>query len=316
VTINMRAKRSTDERAGHEPQGWDALVTGWKGAIDTVQRRHFGASLGLLAAAAAGSAPALAQAPSADNGESTWARIQRTKVIRTGVIAGEEPGFHKDPVSGEWSGSQLSFVRNIASTLGCQLELLETTYGNSVLDLQANKIDLALALQATPARSIVINFTRPIYFTQLVAVLRKGVEAKTWNDINKSSVRIAVDRGSISETIARHFAPEAQLALVADRNASTMEVTSGHADLLITSPLSAILAVKRNPQIGSIFTPQPPVRLGVYFGVRYEPNDRWVQFLNAWGEYNQQVGQIRAWVMESLSLFGLTPADVPDTVQF
>jgi polar amino acid transport system substrate-binding protein len=281
-----------------------------------VHRRNFGAGLGLLAAATAAASPAMAQAPTSSDTESTWGRIMRTKTIRTGVIAGEEPGFHKDAVTGEWSGSQLSFVRNIASTLGCQLELLETTYGNSVLDLQANKIDLALALQATPARSMVINFTRPIYYTQLVAVLRKGVEAKTWNDINKSTVRIAVDRGSISETIARHFAPEAQLALVADRNASTMEVTSGHADLLITSPLSAILAVKRNPQIGSIFTPQPPVRLGVYIGVRYEPNDRWVQFLNAWGEYNQQVGQIRAWVMDSLSLFGLTPADVPDTVQF
>ncbi len=120
----------------------------------------------------------------------------RTKIIRTGVIAGEEPGFHKDAVTGEWSGSQLSFVRNIASTLGCQLELLETTYGNSVLDLQANKIDLALALQATPARSMVINFTRPIYYTQLVAILRKGVEAKTWSDINKSTVRIAVGTSS------------------------------------------------------------------------------------------------------------------------
>ena len=129
-------------------------------------------------------------------------------------------------------------------------------------------------------------------------------------------MRIAVDRGSISETIARHFAPRAQLVAVPDRNAANMEVTAGHADLLITSPLSAILAVKRNPQIGSILTPQPPVRLGVYFGVRYEPNERWIQFLNAWGEYNQQIGQVRAWVMESLALFDLKPEDVPDTVQF
>jgi polar amino acid transport system substrate-binding protein len=280
-----------------------------------VNRRSFSAGLGLLAAAATASSAA-AQSPPPSDAESTWDRIMRTRTIRTGVIAGEEPGFHKDMATGEWSGSQLSFVRDIATTLDCKLELLETTYGNSVLDLQAGKIDLALALQATPKRSMVINFTRPIYFTQLVAVLRNGMVAKTWGDINKPSVRIAVDRGSISETIARHFAPEAQLALLADRNASNMEVTAGHADLLITSPLSAILAVKRNPQIGSIFTPQPPVRLGVYFGVRYEPSDRWVQFLNAWGEYNQQVGQIRAWVMASLALFDIKPSDVPDTVQF
>lgn len=285
----------------------------------TVNRRNFSAGFGLLAASGAASAsivPAQAQAPQSGDAESTWDRVMRTKTIRIGVIAGEEPGFHKDVATGEWSGSQISFARDIAATLDCKLEMLETTYGNSVLDLQANKIDIAFALQATPKRSIVINFTRPVYYTQLVAVLRKGVEAKTWGDIDKPSVKIAVDRGSISETIARHFAPRAQLISVADRNAANMEVTSGHADLLITSPLSAILAVKRNPQIGSIFTPQPPVRMGVYFGVRYEPNQRWIQFLNAWGEYNQQVGQIRAWIMESLSFFDIKPEDVPDTVQF
>jgi polar amino acid transport system substrate-binding protein len=277
-----------------------------------MNRRHLAAGIGLLAAAAASPA----QAQTASDAESTWDRIMRTKTIRTGVIAGEEPGFHKDMASGEWSGSQVAFARDIAATLDCKLELLETTYGNSVLDLQAGKIDFAMALQATPKRSMVINFTRPIYYTQLVAVLRRGVELHSWAEIDKPGVRIAVDRGSISETIARHFAPRAQIIDVADRNASNMEVTSGHADMLITSPLSAIRAVKLNPQIGSIFTPQPPVRLGVYFGVRYEASERWVQFLNAWGEYNQQVGQIRAWVMESLALSGLTEADVPDTVQF
>ena len=278
-----------------------------------MHRRDLAAGIGLLAAAGAASS---ASAQTADAGESTWERINRTKIIRIGVIAGEEPGFHKDVATGEWSGSQLSFARDIADVLGCKLELLETTYGNSVLDLQANKIDIAFALQATPKRSVVINFTRPVYYTQLVGVLRRGVQLNSWAEIDKPNVRIAVDRGSISETIATHFAPRAQLIAVQDRNAANMEVTAGHADMLITSPLSAILAVKRNPQIGSIFTPQPPVRLGVYFGVRYEPNERWIQFLNAWGEYNQQIGQIRAWVMASLALFDIKPEDVPDTVQF
>ena len=39
-------------------------------------------------------------------------------------------------------------------------------------------------------------------------------------------------------------------------------------------------------------------------------------FLDAWGEDHQQVCRIRAWVMQSLSLSGLTPEDVPNTVQF
>ncbi|HEY6432892.1 MAG TPA: ABC transporter substrate-binding protein, partial [Acetobacteraceae bacterium] len=62
-----------------------------------MKRRDFAAGFGVAAGAvslvAAASAPAAAQgAP-----ESTWDQIHRTGVLRVGVIAAQEPAFHKDP---------------------------------------------------------------------------------------------------------------------------------------------------------------------------------------------------------------------------
>ncbi len=280
-----------------------------------MNRRGFAAGIGVAAGlmSMAAAQPAQAQA---SPGESSWDQIHRTKTLRMGVVANQEPGFHKDLATGEWSGNMLSMARDIANTLGVQLQLLETTYGNSILDLQSNKIDIGFALQATPTRALVINFTRPIYSIGITAILRHGFTAATWDDLNKPSVRIAVDPGSIFDIIARHFAPNAQIIGLPDQQAVNMAIISGHADALVSSSLSGLVAVKRNPQLGTLIVPPPEVSLGVYFGTRYEPDQRLVQFLNAWGDYNHQIGQVRQWIIDSLKGFDMTAADVPSTIKF
>jgi polar amino acid transport system substrate-binding protein len=282
-----------------------------------MNRRDFAtrvsAAAGFVSLAAAQSMPASAQTAT---DESTWDQIHRTKVLRIGVVANQEPGFHKDLATGEWSGSMLSMARDIATGLGVQLQLLETTYGNSVLDLQSNKIDIGFALQATPARALVINFTRPIYSIGITAILHKGFQAASWADLNKPNVRIAVDLGSIYEAIARHFAPTAQIVGLTDQQAVNMAVIAGHADASLSSSLAGIIAIKRNPQLGTLIVPPPEVSLGVYFGTRYEQDQRLVQFLNAWGDYNHQVGQVRQWIIDSLKVFNMTADDVPPTIKF
>ncbi len=281
-----------------------------------MKRRDFAAGFGVAAGAvslvAAQSAPAAAQGAS----ESTWDQIHRTGVLRVGVIAAQEPAFHKDPATGEWSGSMLSMSRDIANTLGVKLGLLETTYGNSILDLQANKIDVGLALQATPKRAEVINFTRPVYNTQFSAILRKGFDAKSWDELNKPGVRIAVDRGSIFEFITQHFAPKAQVIGLPDIQAVDMALIAGRADAQLSSWLDSIVALKRNPQLGTLMVLPASLSMGVYFGTRYEPDQHLVQFLNAWGDYNRQIGQIRQWIIDSLAVFNLTADDIPAEVKF
>src|SRR5205814_8000559 len=147
---------------------------------------------------AIGGGAALASAlvtPAAAQGvaDNTLDRIRANKVLRIAVLPGELPYFNKDLATGNWSGFAIEMANDIARLLDVKLEYTESTYGNSILDLQANNIDVGSALNPTPQRALVVDFTNLVFPHPLCAMLSKGIEAKTWSDINKPEVRIAVD---------------------------------------------------------------------------------------------------------------------------
>ena len=139
-----------------------------------VNRRQFYGLLGLVGVAGAvKAAPAAAQV---DN-KSTLQRIQSTKKLRIAVVANQEPYFKKNLSSGEWTGFCLAMARDIAEQLDVKLETLESTWGNSVLDLQANKVDMAFGLNPTPKRALVVDFPPAMFYNISSLVGRKGFAA-------------------------------------------------------------------------------------------------------------------------------------------
>ena len=77
--------------------------------------------------------------------ESSAARVQRTKTLRIGVVAGAIPYYNKSIETGKWEGFGPDFADDLAKKLGAKVEFVETTWGNAVLDLQANKIEAKLS---------------------------------------------------------------------------------------------------------------------------------------------------------------------------
>src|SRR5438105_15020613 len=114
-------------------------------------------------------------------------------------------------------------VKGIARVFDGQVEYLESTYGNSVLDLQANKIDLAFALNPTPKRAMVIDFTHPFYLHGFGMVGKKGFKAANWADLDKPDVKIAFDIGSVHEISARRFASRATLIALKTHDECVLE---------------------------------------------------------------------------------------------
>ena len=95
-------------------------------------------NLGLALAALAATPPARAQAPS----ESTFERVRRSRVVRVGAVGGQAPYCTRDLTSGEWRGFIPDFGRDLAKALDAKGEFVETNWGNAVLDLQADKVDI------------------------------------------------------------------------------------------------------------------------------------------------------------------------------
>jgi len=263
---------------------------------------------GGAALAAAVATPASAQA-TADN---TLDRIRASKVLRIAVLPGELPYFNKDLASGNWSGFSIEMANDIAKLLDVKLEYTESTYGNSILDLQSNKIDLGFALNPTPQRALVVDFCGAVFHHPFGAMLRKGLEARTWADVNKPDVNIAVDVGSANETIARRFAPNATIKSLKSRDEVMLEMSSGRVDCVVNALVLGLTAIAKNPNLGTYKILQTPsVAIPSSMAVRREPDKRWRDFLSVWVDYNRGIGQMREWFVKGLSLAGVKPEDVP-----
>jgi len=252
--------------------------------------------------------PASAQT-AADN---TLDHVRGAKVLRIAVLPGELPYFNKDLASGTWSGMCIEMANDIAKLLDVKLEYTESTYGNSILDLQSNKIDLGFALNPTPQRALVVDFTNLVFPHPFGAMLKKGLEAKTWADINKPEVKIAVDVGSANETVARRFAPNAAIKSLKSRDEVMLEMASGRVDCVVNALVLGLTAIAKNPSLGTYKILQSPsVAIPSSMAVRRESDKRWRDFLSVWVDYNRGIGQMREWFVKGLSLSGVKPEDVP-----
>ncbi len=286
-----------------------------------VSRRDF---TGLFGAAAAGavaagassfvaSAPAIAQQPA---GGSSFDRIRSTKKLRVAGIVGTEPYYHKDIATGEWTGFCMSMARDLAKSLEAELEISETTWGNAVLDLQANKIDIMFGLSPTPSRALVVEFTRPIMQNTFTIITKSGMEPKTWEELNKPEIRVAVDIGSTHDLFARRMLPKATLVALKTPDEATLAVQTGRADLVIQVAMLSLVTVKKNPNVGKIVIPGPAIRQPTCAGVRAEDSPRFRTFVDNWLEFNRSSGVITDWIVSSLDLVGVRKADIPADLQF
>ena len=250
-------------------------------------------------------------------GESTYDRITRTKTLRIAALPGELPYFKKDISTGAWSGGAIDMAKDIAKFFNADLAYVESTYGNSVLDLQSNKVDLAFALNPTPARALAIGFTHPMIVHPFGCLAKHDLDPKTWADINKPDLRVAFDIGSLHETVAKRFAPLAQHVGFKDRDECVLALQSGRVDVLIEAAILGLSTVGRNPSLGPYhLLTNPLVALPSCLGIQREPDTRFVDVLNAWLDYNRGIGQIRDWLLDGLALVGVKPDQVPSELTF
>ncbi len=259
---------------------------------------------GLISTAAAQGAPA-----SAD--ESTFDRIRRTKKLRIGAVAGAAPYYHKDLATGQWRGFYIDISKALAEELEAQLEITETTWGNSVLDLQANKIDIFFGLNPTPKRALVVDFSVPVFSNAFTLLTKKDFKPKTWAELNNPDIKISVDVGSSHDQVVSRLCPKAQIVRLKNTDEATMALMSGRVDAQCIILMLALTVLKKNPSVGQLLVPTPVFSTTSNAGFRRENDKTWRDFVNTWIDYNKGLGFIRSTIITNMELVGVSEADMP-----
>lgn len=279
-----------------------------------LSRRDFGGGLAAGAAMRRGGSQRPASPPPAK--EPTLARILRTKTLRVAGLVGEEPYFHKEPGSGRWSGCYLAMTQNLAGALGVEVAVTESNWTDPVTDLHFGKIDLAYGPSPTAQRAMFADYAIPLFHDTYAILTRRGFAPKSWAEIDVPQTVVAVDEGSAREEAARRCAGNAAVTGFKSRDEAFAAVQSGRADCFVATVLFALVALKKNPQIGELVVPTPQRRIAVCPAVPYDDDRRFRGVVDAWSEDNRGTGEIQKWVVAALVKLGIEPGELPADISF
>lgn len=247
----------------------------------------------------------------------TWDRISSSKTLRIAAVAGGAPNYQKDLATGEWSGIMIDLAKNLATKLGAKLEISETTWGNAVLDLQSNKIDIFFGLNPTPQREKVISFSQPLFNNAYSLIAKKGFSPKTWAEMDTPAVTIAVDVGSSYDNLVSAMYTKAKILRFEKSADATLAVQTGRADV---QPLVVTLSagiVKKNPGIGQVVVPEPIKSTSTNAGLRMESDQRWRAYVDEWITELRRTDAINPIVLGNLDkLMNIKREEIPAIVSF
>ncbi|PDQ22383.1 ABC transporter substrate-binding protein [Mesorhizobium sanjuanii] len=264
--------------------------------------------LGLLSAPIAASAD--------DNPSAVIDQIRASGVLKVPVMTGEEPGYIKDPATGQWSGFYYEFLGEIATQLGVKLEPVETTWGNLAADFQSNKIDIAIGVNPNPKRGLVVDYLWEPLFTDAWAVLTPpGKPVKTWAELNSPDKTVVVQKGSTMQVVAEALLPKAKITPVEDRGLALMELQAGRADGVVLSIFDALQIT--NQKIGNVSLPEPILRNPATLAVARKPgNAGYINFLTNWILQERSLGLAQGKLARSWEARGIDLSILPAGFSF
>ena len=200
---------------------------------------------------------------------------------------------YKNPRTNELEGIDIDLARELAKELKAEIQWVETTFATFIPDLQTGKCDIGMfGLAASLARAQAVEFSRPYLIASSVAVTRKDhPKVKTWDDIDRKDVTVAVQLGSVAEPLMRSYLKNANVLAVQPPATREQEVMAGRADLLVTDLAVAKKMESMHPWAKSLM---PKTKLGNWpYAYAVAPGDQvWLNWINLFVDTVKRDGRL------------------------
>jgi len=119
----------------------------------------------------------------------TWNKVMERGKLVVGVKADYKPwGFRND--SGELVGMEIDMARDVAATMGVDVELVPVQSSNRMQFLENGKIDMMIATMSDRKdRREIVGIVGPNYYTSGTNVMApKALHLKSWEDLRGKPV--------------------------------------------------------------------------------------------------------------------------------
>lgn len=187
---------------------------------------------------------------------------------------------YRDPKSGEIVGIDADLAKELAKELDAKLDIVESSFGTFIADLQANKCEIGMfGVGATLRRAQAVEFSKPYLVTNVYAVTRKDSSIKSWADVDKKGVKAAVSLGSYIEPFMKSYLKNAEVVSIAPPDTREGELVARRVDIIMTDFPTA---VKVTDEFDWAVTVLPDEKLAVtpYAYVVPQGDQIWLNYIN------------------------------------
>ncbi len=183
---------------------------------------------------------------------------------------------YRDPKSRQLTGIDIDLAKGLARDLGVGLEFVDSSFARLIPDVLDNRCDIAMfAIGITPQRQEKLRFTQPHLASDIFAITsQSNRRIKTWADIDKPGVVVAVAKGTLHEPVMRDKLKAATLKVFDTPQAREQEVESGRADVFMTDyPFSRRML--RTTDWARVIKPDGVYHVTPYAWALRPGDDRW-----------------------------------------
>lgn len=186
----------------------------------------------------------------------------------------------RNPASGEIEGIDADLSKELAKELGVELEIVESSFGTFIADLQADKCEIGMfGLGATLKRAQAVAFSDPYLLTSIYAVGRSDGQVQAWDDIDKSGIKVAVTLGSYIEPFMKGYLEEAEVVSVAPPATREGELIANRVDVIMTDYPTAVKVTDEFDWAITV-APNEALRLTPYAYVVPHGDQIWLNYVN------------------------------------
>ena len=190
------------------------------------------------------------------NYDSVIDKVLATGEISFGVDLTFKPLQYKT-ASGTPTGYIVDLANKLAASLGATPKWVEIPFGELFAGQAAGKFDMSgIAATIKPERAQKVLFAgAPAFVESNVVLLKPGYKVSSLNQLNSSSVTIAVVLGSSQEAAAQILYPKAKLKRLANQ-AALADVSAGRSNAMIVGEFEVADAIKNQPKL-TVFKGKP-----------------------------------------------------------
>ncbi|MSQ69992.1 MAG: amino acid ABC transporter substrate-binding protein [Betaproteobacteria bacterium] len=204
--------------------------------------------------------------------------------MRVGTTGDFNPMSIKDPATNTYKGFDVEAMEQLAKDMGVKVEWVAAEWATLVSGITSDRYDIFSGASLSMARAKTVAFSDPYFEAGTVPLVLKSNAAKfkSWNDVNKKGVSVAVLLGTVFEEQAKQHFPQAVIKSVEKPGNGFQEVLANRAQVTVTSNVEASTLIMTHPALTQVGT-NADMRNKRPFAYPVPQGDvAWLTFVNNW----------------------------------